>query len=107
MNIRCGKLPLKARKTLEILTITDSAPYANRDGFPERAFRVNMRYFFPGWSGNLRSIAARVTVILISQVVWFAKDKTSATATDTLGVKDQLLKAVAEQFYGPLHLCER
>lgn len=97
---------MKARKTLEILTNTDSVTYADRDGFPERTFRVIMRYFFPGWSGNMRSIAAIVTIILMAQVTLFAEDKTTPAATYTLekrlrvpitlDVKDQSLKAVLE-----------
>ena len=58
---------MKGRKTLEISTNTDSVPDAKRDAFPERSFRVNMRYFFPGWSGDMRSIAAFVTVVLMAQ----------------------------------------
>ena len=58
---------MKAPKTLKISTNTDSVPDANRDAFPERSFRVNMRYFFPGWSGDMRSVAALVSVILMAQ----------------------------------------
>lgn len=71
---------MKAPKTLKISTNTDSVPDANRDAFPERSFRVNMRYFFPGWSGDMRSVAALVTVILMAQVALFAEDKTTPAA---------------------------
>ncbi len=81
--------PVKARKTLEISTNTDSVPDANRDGFPERSFRVNMRYFFPVWSGDMSSVIALVTVILTVQVALFAETKAAAEAKELLETFDK------------------
>lgn len=80
---------MKAPKTLEISINTDSVPDANRDAFPERSFRVNMRYFFPGWSGDMRSVAALVTVILMAQVALFADTKAAAEAKELLETFDK------------------